>query len=263
MAIGGVDLVALSDRGFTTTPLLDADELDRARRLWADLSVDPDASYHTTNVHEDRTTARRIDLELKTLMGPAAAKALPGHVPFLAAFILKGRHGGAVGLHPDWTYTDERRYRAVLFWCPIVDTDADNGTLHVIPGSHRWVRGLRGSGDFGSPVEGVADRLLATHSETVPLRAGEAIVYDAALLHGSAPSRSDRPRPAAALAVAPVAAPLVHFHREAGGPVEGYLIDESYYTTQPHAARPVGARRLDPWDEPVRPIVGEGRPPPG
>lgn len=254
-----IDLDALEHEGFTTTPLLDAEELAAARALWEGLAVDPDLAYYTTNVHEDRATARRIDLALKDILGPGAARALPGHEPFLAAFILKGAHGGEVGLHPDWTYTDEREHRAVLFWCPLVDTDTANGTLYVIPRSHHWVHGLRGSGDFPSPVDGVAETLVRTRTVSVPLRAGEAIVYDAAILHGSAPSRSGRPRPAAALAVAPRGAPLVHFHREPGGPVEGFLIDESYYTTEPHAVRPHGAAAIEPWDEPVRRIDGADR----
>lgn len=250
-----VDPAALADRGYATTPLLDGAELDRARALWAGLGVDPDLTYYTTNVHADRATARRVDLKLKAILGPAAARVLPGHEPFLAAFILKGRHGGEVSLHPDWTYTDERRHRAVLFWCPLVDADAENGTLHVVPHSHRWVHGLRGSGDFPSPVEGVADELVAERAVTVALRAGEAVVYDAALLHGSAPSRQDRPRPAAALAVAPHGAPLVHFHRDPGGPVEGHRIDESWFTTQPYGARPTGCEPVEPWDRVVRPVV--------
>jgi len=121
-----------------------------------------------------------------------------------------------------------------------------------VPGSHRAIHGLRGSGDFPSPVEGIEAELLARHAVPVPLTAGEALVYDAALVHGSGPNRSGRPRPVAAVAVAPATAPLVHFHREGDGPVEGYAIDADYYTAQDFGTRPHGYAPYVPWDEAVR-----------
>lgn len=246
-------LTALEGPGYTTIPLLDAGALTRVRALWDLLAVPADTAYYTTNVHASRAVARAVDLELKAIAGPRAEQALPGFTPFLAAFISKGAHSGSVELHPDWTYTDERRHRTYLFWCPLVDTDVDNGTLGVVPGSHRWMDGLRGSGDFPNAVEAVGDQ-LRERLVPVPLRAGEAIVYDAALIHGSPPNHSDWPRTAMALAVAPVGAGLVHFHRRPGGPTDGYAIDDAWYTVQPFGEPPAGYPSVDPWTEPQAPL---------
>ena len=244
----------LADHGYATVPLLDRQTVNELTDLVEGLGIDPAEPYWATSVGADRATARRVDQELKERLLPLVTARLgPGLVPFLAAFIGKGAHSGRVGLHPDWTYTDERVHRAVVVWCPLVDTEEGNGAMVVVPGSHRRVRGLRGSGTFDSPVEGIEDRLWAGHVLTVPLAAGQAIVWDAALLHGSWPNDRPDPRPAAAIALAPAAADLVHFHRALGGPTEGFLIDESHYTTTPYGARPVGARPLAPWDEAIRP----------
>jgi hypothetical protein len=248
-----VDRTALDQEGFATLRLVDGDALAELRRLWHELGVADDDPYFTTNIHTDRATARRVDLALKDLLRPATQAALPGYEPFLAAFIFKGAHGGEVGWHPDWTYTDERVHRAYLFWCPLVDTDDQHGSLRVVPGSHRWVHGLRGSGDFPEPVDG-AEELLAERSVSVRLRAGEAIVYDAAILHGSPPNASAVPRPVAAIALAPEDAGLVHFHRGPDGAVAGWAIDESWYTVQPFGEPPTGFPSLEPWDEPLRPV---------
>jgi hypothetical protein len=251
-----LDRGALADQGWTTTTLLDHTEIDRLRDLWATLAVPDDEPYFTTNIHTDRRTARAIDQELKAVLRPALERDTPDLEPFLAAFIFKGAHGGSVSLHPDWTYTDERVHRTTLFWCPLVDTDEENGTLHVIPGSHRWVSGLRGSGAFPDVADDVAD-LLAEQRVVVPLRAGEAIVYDAAVLHGSTPNTSDRPRPVAAVALAPRGAPLVHFHRAADGPTQGWAIDEAWYTVQPFGEPPSGYPEVEPWTDPVAPLRRE------
>ena len=251
-ADGTIDREALASVGYDTVQLLDGDTLRSLRARYDALGVDPATPYWASSVHTDRATARAVDHDLKQQVGPLLKRLLDDHEPFLAAFIAKGVGGGDVGLHPDWTYTDERRDRTVLFWCPLVDADVDNGTMWVLPASHRAIHGLRGSGDFPSPVEGIEEDLLAHHASPVPLAAGQALVYDAALVHGTGPNRTNRPRPVAAVALAPAAAPLVHFHVEGDGPVEGYTIDADYYTAQEFGTRPDGYDPLVPWDGPVR-----------
>jgi hypothetical protein len=51
--------------------------------------------------------------------------------------------------------------------------------------------------------------------------------------------------------MAPAEAPLVHFHLEPGGPLEGFAIDRGYYTTQPYASRPAGFDAVEPWEDPL------------
>jgi hypothetical protein len=72
------------------------------------------------------------------------------------------------------------------------------------------------------------------------------VLYDAALLHGSPPNAGTDVRVAAAIALAPAGAQLVHLHAAEDGLVEGFLIDERYYTMQPYAARPEGYERFEP-----------------
>jgi ectoine hydroxylase-related dioxygenase (phytanoyl-CoA dioxygenase family) len=180
---------------------------------------------------------------------------LAGQRPFMAAFISKGRGGGNVGLHPDWTYVDERAHRARVFWCALQDTDESNGAMVVVPGSHRTMRGLRGSGEFPSAVSEVEDALWASEVVTVPLRAGEALVWDAALLHGSWPNTTAEPRAAAAIAVVPATAPLVHFQVEPGAELAGYAVDEHWFVGEEYASRPAGYPTVEPWDGPLRPYA--------
>ena len=257
MTPGDLDHDALVERGFATVGLFDRRELRRLRRMWRKLGVDPTENYYASNVHATRQVARAVDQELKRFARAVLDTVVPGTTTFLAAFIAKGAGGGFVDLHPDWTYTDERTSRSLIFWCPLVDTDERNGTMYVLPDTHRRLQGIRGSGDFPDPVAGISDADLDTAQVTVPLEAGRAVVWDAALVHGSGPNPGADPRPAVAFARAPIGAELVHFHRQPEGPLEGYAIDESYYTTDEFGTAPSAGRLIEPWDGVVAPLSAE------
>lgn len=250
-----IDRDALAERGFTTVGLLGRRERRRLRRRWDALDVDPTENYYATSVHAPRPVARAVDQELKAALRPTLDRLLPDTSTFMAAFIAKGAGGGHVDLHPDWTYTDERAHRSLVFWCPLVDTNASNGAMQVLPATHRRLRGLRGSGEFPSPVADLPEQAVDRARVTVELEAGEAVVWDAALVHGSGPNQSARPRPAAAAARTSADAALVHIHREAGGPLEAYAIGEDYFTTEEFGTRPENGQEIEPWEGVVAPLT--------
>jgi hypothetical protein len=77
-------------------------------------------------------------------------------------------------------------------WCTLDDVDGDSGTLRVVPGSHQLTRHIQ---SFDSPpfFGGFADRMEHRFTIDLPLRAGEAVIFERSLLHGSAPNRTSRP----------------------------------------------------------------------
>lgn len=230
-----IDRSALDELGYVVTPFASTSELDALTTRFAEIGLDPSTPFYATSAHATRALATAVDLDLKALLQPRVDQLFPGYQIFLAAFISKGHvEPHHVGLHRDWTYVDERRHRAYLFWCPLVDVDETNGALHVLPRSHRAAPAIRPSASAGEPLDEVdPDRLVS-----VPLRAGEAVLYDAALVHGSARNHGRGPRPVAAIATAPYGAMLVHYHRRPDGEVVGYEVDASYFTTEPYGGEP-------------------------
>jgi Phytanoyl-CoA dioxygenase (PhyH) len=245
-----LDPAATAD-GWLTRPLLEPGDCEQLLRAHDALLLPPDHAFYASSAHGSRALARDVDQMLKHELGPRLRRLLPDHEPFLAAFISKGSaHGSHVDFHQDWTYTDERVQRATILWIPLVDTTGANGALRAVPGSHRWATGLRASGG-GHATASIQDRLAAASTE-VPLSAGEAFVYDPALIHGSGRNHTDAVRPVAAVALAPKDAPLVHFHVDDTGHLSGWTISESHYTINAFGTRPVGCDPVEPWDRLVR-----------
>lgn len=173
------------------------------------------------------------------------------------AYYMCKRAGGPgdrseVVLHQDWTYVPEPEVRGPLMWCPLVDVDERNGWLQVVPGSHRFLDEPRGTGEMPWAYEQVEDRLRAA-LVSLPLRAGEIVVYDGALIHCSPPNRTDADRPVVGLGLAPAGAPMVHFHSPDGQVLERFEVTDDFYVEEELGGRPVrGYRSVStaPYDPP-------------
>ncbi|MFN8016898.1 MAG: phytanoyl-CoA dioxygenase family protein [Acidimicrobiales bacterium] len=184
----------------------------------------------------------------------ALAAAFVDHEAFLRNFLVKwpGHRdpgGFPEAAHRDWMYTDERAgVRSYVAWIPLQDVLGDNGQLLVARGSHRIEAGIRGT-NIDAPWLGHTDvwdeRLLA-----VPVRAGEAIVTDAATVHGSFSNLSDEPRVVAAVAVRPAGAQLVHFRNLDGHRAARFDVDPSFFLEQS-----AEALLREPPDRPIAEVV--------
>ena len=116
---------------------------------------------------------------------------------FFDQFVVKGPEGGMpFSWHQDSGYVvgnggpaDHAPY--LTCWCPLDDATELNGTVRLIPGSHRG--GLRvhdrqaGTNDLvGAPAE--------TEGVIVEAKAGDVVAFSSLTLHATGANRSDRPR---------------------------------------------------------------------
>jgi beta-hydroxylase len=154
------------------------------------------------------------------------------HRAFMSSFLIKWPGPGSdLYLHRDTTYVDEDRHRSVSLWVALDDADDDlgNGPLLVLPGSHT-AEEYRGTNVV--PTHRDDDDRIRPTMVSVPVRAGQAVVMDNRLLHASGPNRSDRPRVAAAGAVVPRGAELLHAVALPDGLVGVTRVDDEFFATR-------------------------------
>lgn len=217
--------------------------------------LDDDHGFYASPAHSCGDQAAAIDAAIREVVAPSVERVLPGYQIIFCAVTSKGRtHGAEVKFHHDWTYSDERVHRARFLWCPLVDTTTDNGGMSVVPGSHRWHDGIRAGRPMDRPVVTEPhQREFAARSVPLAVQAGHALLFDPAMLHGSAPNATDRPRPAITIATVPAEATLVHFHEDDAGRVTGAVVPRSFFTRHPYGEAPVGYPVVEPW----APLVDE------
>jgi hypothetical protein len=236
---------AVAEAGWSVVDLLDAPAIEAAQALVDAADLDPRHGFFASPAMAWGPVARDLDRQIQAVVTPRARDLLPGRRAFMAAITSKGAGSpDAIPFHQDWTYTDERRARVVFLWCPLVDVDEGNGGLRVVPGSHRWSDHLRPSRAKEASLAIEDD--LAARSIAVALRAGQALAFDPATFHGSDPNRSDRPRPALTVAFVQTEEPLLHFHEAADGTVEGFVVDDRFFTENAYRSRPEGYPSVEP-----------------
>lgn len=234
--------------GYTTLSLFDAVTCDVLADLVLAAMPDPAPEFFASPAHGWGDLAEALHLDVLDVVGPQLRRDFPEHRVFMVAATVKGPTGGMVKYHQDWTYTDERYHRPLFLWCPLVDVDEASGVLRMVPGSHRGAeRTVRASvGMHGRHVTEPYQAVLDECATGRPMRAGEAIAFEPATIHGSGPNTTGQVRPAITIALVPHGATLVHFHAGAEG-LSGHLVDDGFFTRHDYATRPSGPSTVTPW----------------
>jgi hypothetical protein len=248
---------AFATDGFVVVDVLDDAQVREVREIFDRLCPDPSAQFLASMAWPDRAYPTAVDREVRPIVAPGVLAHLVGYRDVFGSYVSKGRGDeNTVDLHQDWNFVDEDRFRSVLAWVPLIDTDETNGTLAVVPGTHRAVETLRGSPDIPTPYVDEHDLIRERFLQPVPLRAGQAILYDGALLHGSSPNRTSDVRPAFGLVSVPEEAELLHWFIE-DGQIDLYEVDARFFTEVPFMTRPEGYRHLGPVDHTTVPLSAD------
>ncbi len=205
----------------------------------------------------DRGLVRRLSDEIRTVVAPHVATAFADHEPVLTAFIVKHPGPGTdFYLHRDVPVNDERTTRCFTAWIPLVDVGPDlaNGGLGVVPGSEALPSGHHGFD--ATALAAPFDAALRDHLHPVALAAGEALVYDARVLHASAANRGDAPRPAVGCLLGRRSEPLVHVVPTGRRHRRVYAIDRDFFvdhhpTEIVEAGMPAGYALVGEFDDDV------------
>ncbi len=101
------------------------------------------------------------------------------------------RSGGKFEWHQDTGYYPIEPQEYLTIWLPLHDVDVENGTLSVMPGSHRWGLQEHTKGEDSPDLVGYRGD---DPGVPVPVKKGQAIAMSSMCLHSSGPNDSDSAR---------------------------------------------------------------------
>lgn len=232
----------LEDKGYVVLDGFDADQLNAIRSDMLGMFGERAGEFYA--VARDP----RLDLRIR-MSGWCEAELFPKiRKHFLDARFLGGSYmskGAAyinrMEMHQDWNIVDERRGRSFNLWIPLVDVNEDNGAIKLIPESHLWEEQYRGP-NFQYPWTEVREELWDM-AETLTMKAGQILVYDHALLHGSFGNQTDKERPVIVAGAMGIVAKQLFYNVEGDG-VGVYECSPDFFLSSNPEMGPVGLNKM-------------------
>jgi len=227
---------SFTENGYVVLPLLDHDAVIRLISFYRSLhhTYKTEFGFHVSIDDKNPVFIEKIHDRVMEICLPKLEEHLFDFQAFSGRFLIKepNRHG-IVTPHQDWTFVDEKQSCSAIVWIALVDVDLQNGALGVLKGSHRFDTGYRATPLplFKMPYDEYANELFP-YLELVPMQAGEAMIMDNRLIHGSPPNTTKKDRIVAGFEVARKGAALLHYFlsKKAGQHrVLKYQIDKSFF----------------------------------
>lgn len=231
----------IATKGYVKVELLGPGELEVLREGFAQLRPAdgwaPEgtglnrSTYHCTFLDEDTDYKRRASQLVHEVFGPALRRVIADHEILTSNFYVKPAGTGRFQIHQNWPTTQDLSLTTLTVWCPLHDVDELGGTLQVVPGSHKVVPDIAAPTDepfFGD----IEDELIAHHLVPMPLRAGEALIFDDGLIHWSPENQREEPRRAVQIEMVPCGVTPILYHLDRTGPEprwELLAVDEEFF----------------------------------
>ena len=205
----------LEETGFVVLDAISDEVVEQLRVAYANTrpAVESD-SFFTTTLSNDVEYRKRVNSSMLEILTDALDNVFVNHLPVYGNFMVKpsGDNKTTCQLHQDWTYVDEERFLAVNIWIPLTDLTEQNGTLHLVPGSHKLDKRVRGR-DIYWPYFDAQEYLIKTSAKPVYLKKGQPVIFIGKTFHYSPPNVSQFERVGASVVVVHKEAQLYNYYQ--------------------------------------------------
>ncbi len=231
--IGEREAEKFSRMGFLRKKLLGADAVSTLTGLYHQYFPDGSKDFYSSTFLSDITAKKELSDRLVQELDPVIRESFQDYKILGAQFLIKNPgDGGLLPFHQDWTIVDEEKHRSVTVWISLNEANEQNGTIKVIPYSHEFSSAKRGPGNFDALAD--IQNVLEKYSHSLSMEAGEAFIFDQAIVHGSGINSTELPRIAVAFGLVHKDAELVFYHRAANDTFEQYQVPDDFFITFPN-----------------------------
>lgn len=203
-------------------------------------------TYDFTFIDKNPEYKRRVYDAITEYFQPHMEKLLADYKPIIANYIRKQSATGEVPLHQNWAFADERKCSTVSIWCPLVDSTVQNGTLQVVPGSHKRFGENRGP-MVPWELDNIKKEIIDRHLVPLETKAGDCVVLDDSIVHYSAINTTNDLRLAIQLICIPGEFPSIHYHMDPSQSMEKIDVleaDVDFYMAFNPWKKPEGLHKL-------------------
>lgn len=140
-------------------------------------------SVHITFFDENEEYKRTVYNDYKKTVTALAKEYLKDYKCAQANVFLKPGGSGYVYPHQNLTIVDEEKFTSVSFWMPLQDTNFENGTICLIPGSHTDFIKYRNTHVHWPYMKSLMEENSLKYFVPIDVKAGELLVLDDRIIH--------------------------------------------------------------------------------
>jgi|GEM_PF-2673960 len=181
--------------GYVKVPFIRAGEIDAYRQQIMALSPTDNFNafqknlihpqdYHCTFLDADKNYRLKTFDIISEFFASACASLLDNYKIVQGNVFIKPPHKGYVAPHQNLTIVNEEKYTSLSFWCPALNTNADNGTMVIVPNSHKKFMKYRTT-NISWPLLDYFKDYNSPFLETINVNKGELLIIDDSLIHGT------------------------------------------------------------------------------
>jgi len=238
---------AIGCDGYVVLDLLQDQDVRSLLSFYDLVEKDHIGDFAATALSDDLPCRRRVHDEIAGVFNRRLLPMLDDYRLVVATYVVKraASEFSNVAVHQDFTFIEEDHQVGVSLWCPLVEVNAENGWLGVLPGSHLFNRDYREP--YCTPYPDLIDVIEERYLKYLPMRAGQALFMDNRLFHASPRNRSGQRRVVAGGVAAPRGKPLLYCHRDIDKNdqvLEIYEVPEDFYLRHEIGGRPTEGRHL-------------------
>lgn len=217
------------EKGYVVVPFFDETQIALLQSKYDNIEHNKGLLFESTSFIEDRVVKEECN-DFVSSVFELQIKSIFENYKSLGTSFLTKRAGeySSMPIHQDWTVVDETEFASITCWVPLIDTTTQNGAFQVIEGSHLFSDALRGP-SLPVAFEG---QDLSCFLKTIPLKKGEAIIFNHALIHASHSNFSEKERVAVTFGLTHKDASLLMYYQKENG-VEQWQMPDNMFLEYP------------------------------
>jgi len=207
------ELQSVFDRiGYVKVPFLDETEIEELLAFYHNNESGLSGGYHSSMFSESSEYRAKTHAKITSIIEEKVANILDQHKIIICTYLVKDPGNmSRVGLHCDWSLTEESKFQSIILWVSLCDVDHKNGAMYMLDGSHKDTNTIRGEG-IAVPYDTIPDEFVLENMTLVPAKKGEAVIFDLRVLHCSFPNETNASRIAFNVGLIPEEALSLHYY---------------------------------------------------
>lgn len=205
---------AIEKDGFVVIPFLNAEEVAQLKTIFDQLDASVGKDFYLSIWSSKEEYKRSTHAEIQKVVGKKAMELLDNYKSVVSNFAVKYPGGNSeFDLHQGINFIDESKGVSITMWIPLQDVFPENGNMQVVRGSHKFFDQDIRSQHYQTPFSEIKPFIKEHFIENLPMKAGEAWIFNHRLLHCSPLNVTDKVRIATLNVFVPAELPVILYYK--------------------------------------------------